>query len=111
MIASFMMLICILSYFTQLSKNLVNVNYKYIVAFEEKFNTQNNLTDLIAYFNNQPYHGPPVSLNFVSNSLLKKSNHTITTYNQPFPFSTLDSVKESGSVLTLGFQVGSVVLM
>ncbi|OXA56781.1 ATP-binding cassette sub-family A member 3 [Folsomia candida] len=90
----------------ELSKNLVNVNYKYIVAFEEKFNTQNNLTDLIAYFNNQPYHGPPVSLNFVSNSLLKKSNHTITTYNQPFPFSTLDSVKESGSVLTLGFQVG-----
>lgn len=47
---------------------------------------------IIAWFNNNPYHTPPLALDLVINTVLKKFSpkHTITISNHPIPY-TLDA--------------------
>jgi len=65
-----------------------------------------NVTELIGFFNNQPFHAPPLALNFITNALVRMANYSIEITNHPFPYSTLDNLKDQGGVLTIGFQVG-----
>ncbi|ODM97667.1 ATP-binding cassette sub-family A member 3 [Orchesella cincta] len=94
------------------SKELAIVNFQHIIGFEERMKYdankkgRTNVTELIGFWNNQPFHAAPLTLNFITNALLRMANHSIEITNHPFPYSTLDSLKEQGGVLTIGFQVG-----
>lgn len=67
---------------------------------------QSNKTELIAFFNNQPFHAPPLTLNIITNAFLRQVGYSVEVTNHPFPYSRLDSLKEQGGILTIGFQVG-----
>lgn len=95
----------------QAAHDLAIVNFQYIIGLEERppsvsTTSQNNKTDLIAYFNNQPFHAPPLALNFMTNAFLRLAGYSVEVTNHPFPYSRLDSLKEQGGILTIGFQVG-----
>ena len=64
--------------------------------------------EIVGFFNNQPFHTPPLSLNFISNSILKayNRNHTITVTNYPLPYSGFETLKDTGQLYSVGFQVG-----
>ena len=55
--------------------------------FDDKNLKKNKKASILAFFNNQPYHVPPLTLNLVSNSLLKYFNGkgSITVINNPLP--------------------------
>lgn len=87
------------------------VNFQYIVGLDTHTPDVNatdkgNKTELVAYFNNQPFHAPPLALNLVTNAFLHLANTTVKITNHPFPYSRIDSLKEQGGILTTGFQVG-----
>jgi ATP-binding cassette subfamily A (ABC1) protein 3 len=85
---------------------LVKVNFKYIVGFEER-RLNETTTELIGFFNNQPFHSPPLAFNVLTNAVLKTfTNSTVKLTNHPLPYSNLDALKQSGSLYTVGFQVG-----
>ncbi|KAF2889010.1 hypothetical protein ILUMI_17163, partial [Ignelater luminosus] len=51
--------------------------------------------DIYAYFNNDPYHSPPLSLQMVFNAILKaevSTKHSIQMFNHPLPFSAITKV-------------------
>lgn len=57
---------------------------------------QNN--SIIAWFNNEPYHSPPLSLQLVLNAILHKEvspNYTLQFYNHPQPFGPETKVKSN----------------
>ena len=60
----------------------------YILAAEFKAINDNKL-EVLGYFNNQPYHVPPLSLNLLTSSLYNlytsSVNRTITVTNHPLP--------------------------
>ena len=85
---------------------MVRVNFKYIVGFEERVHND-TATELVAFFNNQPFHTPPLTYNILTNAILRSfTNNTVKITNHPFPYSNLDALKQTGSIYTLGFQVG-----
>ncbi|CAL8074946.1 unnamed protein product [Orchesella dallaii] len=96
------------------SKELAIVNFQHIIGFEERIKSDSsstsgmgtNVTELIGFFNNQPFHAPPLALNFITNAILRIANHSIEITNHPLPYSSLDNLKDQGGVLTIGFQVG-----
>ncbi|XP_072043597.1 phospholipid-transporting ATPase ABCA3-like [Amphiura filiformis] len=74
------------------SKNLVTFNRKDIVGANFEYANGGNSTPGAlygtAFFNNQPYHSPPCSLNAIDNALLKyyfNESYSITTINHPLP--------------------------
>jgi ATP-binding cassette subfamily A (ABC1) protein 3 len=89
-------------------QDLVGVNFRYIVGFDQRPKSANDSkpNDLVGFFNNQPFHSPPLSMNFITNSLLQATNRTILVSNHPFPYSSLDTLKQVGSLYTVGFQIG-----
>jgi hypothetical protein len=51
---------------------------------------------ITAYFNNQPYHGPPLALNMVHNAILKNykgDDYGIKIINHPLPYQGVDKVR------------------
>lgn len=62
--------------------------------------------EAIGFFNNQPFHTPPLSLNLITNAFLRAANYTLSLTNHPFPYNVVDSIKQIGSLYTVGFQVG-----
>ncbi|XP_035705489.1 ATP-binding cassette sub-family A member 3 isoform X2 [Folsomia candida] len=96
------------------NEDLVSVNLRYIVGFEQrqvKETEKSEYRQLVGFFNNQPFHAPPLSLNFISNALLSPTNHTITITNHPFPVGSIDSLKKAGTFYTLGFQIGNNIAL
>jgi ATP-binding cassette subfamily A (ABC1) protein 3 len=91
----------------------LSLNYivdDYIVATDfNEFEKQN--VSFVGYFNNQPYHVPPMALNFISNTLLKyytnSTSNNIFVINHPLP----RDLNEQLSDLTLkdmtGFNVAT----
>lgn len=79
------------TYILQLSKTLLTrINAQYIVGATI---TENNIT---AWYNNQPYHGAPLTLNLLHNAMLKALNCLncgIEVVNQPMPFLTSSRVR------------------
>lgn len=69
---------------------------------------------LTGHFNNQPYHVPPLTLNYLTNSLLKsamKSNdYKINVINHPLPRTLDDQFNDLTQLLNVGgFQIASTV--
>lgn len=51
---------------------------------------------ITAFFNNQPYHGPPLALGMVYNAILKNykgDDYEITIINHPLPYQGVDKVR------------------
>lgn len=75
---------------TQAKEKISPFTQKYIVGAvfgEEK---------ITAYFNNQPYHGPPLALSMVHNAILKSykgEDYGIHIVNHPLPYQGVDKVK------------------
>lgn len=64
---------------------LVRVNSQYIAGA-----TIRNPQQIIAHFNNQPFHAAPLSLSLVHNAVIRTHlgvDHSITVFNQPLPYS------------------------
>nr|UOU03312.1 ATP-binding cassette subfamily A3-1 [Brachionus rubens] len=74
------------------------------------FNSSNDKTRLIGHFNNQGYHGPPLILNLLTNTLLKfyskNSSASITVINHPLP-RNLTEVINDNTRETAGFNIAS----
>lgn len=52
---------------------------------------------ITAYFNNQPYHGPPLALSMVHNAILKSykgDEYGILVVNHPLPYQGVDKVRK-----------------
>ncbi|ODN05940.1 ATP-binding cassette sub-family A member 3 [Orchesella cincta] len=88
-------------------EDLVLLNYRYIVGFDQRpTHGTNDYNQIIGMFNNQPFHSPPLSMNLITNAILRPKNVTIKLTNHPFPYTGLDSLKQAGRLYTVGFQVG-----
>ena len=63
-----------------------------------------------AWFNNQPFHVPPLTLNLIHNALLihrtGDSEYRLTVTNHPLPFDDFSKLNNDASSSSLGFQVG-----
>lgn len=75
--------------------------------------TRKRQTDKVlatAWFSNQPYHVPPLTLNLIHNALLihrtGDSEYRLTVTNHPLPFDDFSKLNNDASSSSLGFQVG-----
>jgi ATP-binding cassette subfamily A (ABC1) protein 3 len=59
------------------ARSLLELNDQYVIGVDANENLNETVLDLTGYFNNQPYHAPPLSLNYITNSLLKQYSSTI----------------------------------
>jgi len=66
---------------------------------------------LTGFFNNQPYHAPPVALNMISNALLygNDKNVSIDVTNYPLPQTALDEIDNIGNSMSSGFNIGFTI--
>ncbi|VVC45536.1 Hypothetical protein CINCED_3A002705 [Cinara cedri] len=63
---------------------------------------------ITAYFNNQPYHGPPLALSMVHNAILKTykgPEYGIEIVNHPLPYQGVDKLMKLTGGSNLGYQV------
>lgn len=71
-----------------------------------------NYTNITAWYNNEPYHSPPLSINLVHNAVLKShlgSEYSIQVINEPLPYSTKSRLEMLDNGETTGFQfAGSI---
>ncbi|XP_018330699.1 ATP-binding cassette sub-family A member 3 [Agrilus planipennis] len=75
---------------------------RYIVS--ASFNTNNTI---VAWFSNIPYHGAPLSLNLVMNSIIKQelgSDYEIRINNYPLPFTIDTRLRQLANGNNMGFQ-------
>ncbi|KAF5277495.1 hypothetical protein FQR65_LT03832 [Abscondita terminalis] len=62
----------------------------------------------IAWFNNEPYHSPPLTLQLVMNSILRKeisNNHDIQFYNHPLKYTINTKLTNLLRGRNMGFQI------
>ncbi|CAG7716861.1 unnamed protein product [Allacma fusca] len=80
---------------------------KFMVGLEEDSASKT----LTAYFNNQPFHNPPVALNFISNGWLRYFGveAEISVVNHPFDYNDADNIKQAGNIFTLPFFAGWII--
>ena len=72
--------------------------------------TDENKILVTGWFNNQPYHVPPLSLNLIHNALLilrtGDSAYRLNVTNHPLPFTEFEKMDNEGGGSSIGFQVG-----
>lgn len=80
----------IISYLVCIGKrSLLELNDQHLIGINAEGNITDGVLNLTGYFNNQPYHAPPLSLNYLTNTLLKQyspasiSNRRIHVVNHP----------------------------
>ncbi|XP_061181930.1 phospholipid-transporting ATPase ABCA3-like isoform X1 [Saccostrea echinata] len=87
------------------SLGLYNLEYAVGADFTKK---QSSLS-AIAYFNNQGYHAPAISLATLANALLQyvtnNSQFTLTTVNHPLPRTEEQKIREETEGSTTGFTI------
>ncbi|CAG7829934.1 unnamed protein product, partial [Allacma fusca] len=92
------------------TSNLRYADSKIMIGLEQttKNTSKGVVTNFVGFFNNQPFHNPPVALNFISNGVLRAFGvqKEISVVNHPFDYSDVDSIKQAGNVFTLGFFCG-----
>ena len=70
-------------------RSLLDLNDRHLIGAEVRRNPIVENLHVNGFFNNQPYHAPPLSLNYISNGLLKQfsppemQNRTIHVVNHP----------------------------
>lgn len=80
-------------------QSLVDYSDRHLIGAEVVENTINKTLDLVGMFNNQPYHGPPLTLNHLTNGLLRQysptsmNNRTINVVNHPVSQRPYESIE------------------
>jgi hypothetical protein len=88
------------------SDNLPLYTYGLMAALDAVKNPSNPNSHIYTnYFNNQPYHIPPVALNLMSNARLGP-DRSISINNHPLPLDKLDEIDNIGGGQSAGFQIG-----
>ena len=69
-------------------RSLLELNDQYLIGVNVNVNSTDGVSNLTGYFNNQPYHAPPLSVNYISNALLRQysptsPNRSIHVVNHP----------------------------
>lgn len=104
-----------LEYFTERANNdLPGVNLHLLTGVTFRtLPTRRRQTEKVlatAWFNNQPYHVPPLTLNLIHNALLVHRTgdpeYRFTVINHPLPFDDFSKLNNDASSSSLGFQVG-----
>ena len=88
-------------------RSLSTYNSKYLIAAD--FSNDSDKTDATAFFNNQAFHTPGITLNALDNAILKyvsnNSDAVISTTNHPLPRTVTEKVQDQ---LTQGFEGGVI---
>lgn len=82
---------------------LVRVNSRYLAGA-----TIRDAMSVVAYFNNQPLHTAPLSLSLVHNAVIRAhlgSDHSITVFNKPLPYTVHSRMKLLQLGGSMGFQL------
>lgn len=82
---------------------MVRVNSRYLAGA-----TIRDPQRIVAFFNNQPMHTAPLSLSLVHNAVIRAhlgTDHSITVFNQPLPYSADSRMKLLQIGGTMGFQL------
>lgn len=97
---------------TKGKESLPTYNLYYIIAAEFQAAIGQNSVDAIAYFNNQAYHSPGVTVSIIDNVILRYiggNAYTITTTNHPLPQTAQDMVNnkmlEEEEGFTISFNI------
>lgn len=108
-IEDYLVCLSILSYKT--------LNKEHFIATEFKKNSlkygNNDKYTITGYFNNQPYHTPPLALNLITNALLKhytnSSQSSINIINRPLPKNFTETLTESSNKNLNSFRIASAL--
>ncbi|KAI4457978.1 atp-binding cassette transporter subfamily a abca [Holotrichia oblita] len=90
------------SMLTQTAQYTARVRMRYIIGASFFGN------NIISWFNNEPYHSPPIALQYSMNAILQShttDNHSIQFFNYPLPFSTDTRITQMNTGQTMGFQI------
>lgn len=91
-------------------KYQVRINSQYLAAVS--MDTVNGTESIIAWFNNQPFHTAPLTLNLVHNAIVRAflgRDHSIRIINKPIPFTINSRINFLEAGNNLGFQLASNV--
>ena len=91
--------------------SLITDNYIVGATFEAN---GSDITKIIGHFNNQPYHAAPLTLNLITNSILKlftnSSDAQINVINHPMPRTLDEEATEERSLGVVGgFQISGMI--
>ncbi|XP_049855750.1 phospholipid-transporting ATPase ABCA3 isoform X1 [Schistocerca gregaria] len=91
------------------NKNLKEANQRYIVSASFELNEITNQPIATGWFNAQPYHTPPLSLNLLVNAMMRfysgNNNYTLRIVNHPLPYSQESQLSLAADGRSAGFQV------
>ncbi|CAG7716860.1 unnamed protein product, partial [Allacma fusca] len=94
-------------YLDKAERNLRATFSKVMIGMEQvkKKTSAGMTTEVTAFYNNRPFHNPPLALNFIANGALQAFgiNQKISLVNHPFVYNDFDNVKQAGDVFTLSF--------
>ncbi|UJR37958.1 hypothetical protein I4U23_030642 [Adineta vaga] len=97
-------------------RSLLELSDRYLIGADVQINSSINGLDIIGLFNNQPYHILPLSLNSITNTLLKQYssptmvNSTIHVVNHPLPRSLTEAITDFQSQQFFGFRMASSIV-
>ncbi|CAG7827997.1 unnamed protein product, partial [Allacma fusca] len=94
------------------TEDIAKTTSQHIIGFEQRGKSQHaNPTELTAFFNNQPFHTPPLALNTLSNAILRafKIPTEFVLTNHPFDYNSIDKLKQTASFFTTGFMIGWII--
>lgn len=95
------------THFLDLAKTiLVRLNSQYLAGFSYDYEYDR----IIAWFNNQPFHTSPLSINLVHNAMIKSkfdSDHSIRVVNSPLPFRVESRMNMLMAGNNIGFQLAT----
>lgn len=92
------------------TKYQLRINSQYLAAIS--FDSVNGTESIIAWFNNQPFHTAPLTLNLVHNAIVRAflgNDHSIRVINKPIPFTINSRINFLEAGNSLGFQLASNV--
>jgi ATP-binding cassette subfamily A (ABC1) protein 3 len=70
-------------------RSLLELSDQYLIGAHVEKNSSTKILSITGFFNNQPYHVPPLTVNFITNALLRQysptsmSNLSINVVNHP----------------------------
>ncbi|CAF3441243.1 unnamed protein product [Rotaria sp. Silwood1] len=97
-------------------RSLLELSDQYLIGTNVEVDESNELLNITGLFNNQPYHIPPLTLNYLTNSLLKQysststMNRTLHVINHPFPRSLIETITDFQSQQFFGFRMASSIV-
>lgn len=86
------------------AENILELRQKYIVSASFGIDSIEGNHVITGWFNDQPYHSPPLTLNLIINSMLQyfATNETsLKVINHPLPFRDESKVSSSLFILIL----------